>query len=229
MAVETFFGFICQFEPVFTWSKDAQCVGATQWHKASRLTAACRPDALTWGGCEAGRWCWGAAPLPDRLWPTDRQTDEQTAVLGGPSVSRVTGGLCIRPGPCHRDSFSCPPSHPFTHPPKHTCTLARTHTQFHCDLSPDWIKPKEQRAKPRDCFHKDRRQGLCPLRTSPLFVPARLTWFNQSTTKGLLFPALPPSYPTPSAFFHTDSFHLCPMFSKMPESAIPFFLPLSRH
>lgn len=156
---------------VWTCLYSAQRVGAAQWHKAGRLTAACRPDAFTRGGCEAGRWCRGADHLPDRLWPSDGQTDEQTAVLSSPIVSRVTGGLCVRPGPCHRGSFLCPPSRPFTHPPKHTCTPARTHTQFHCNLSPDWIKPNEQRAKLRDCFHTDRRQGLCALRNQPSVCP----------------------------------------------------------
>lgn len=116
--------------------------------------------------------------------------------------------------------------HPSIHPPKRLCTPAPTHTQFHSDLSPDWIKLKDQRTKLGHCFYTEHRQGLSALRNQPSVCPCwpHLIQSKYSQRSPVSSPSSLRSHP-PQLSSHMGSFQLCPMVSKMPESLIPFFSP----
>lgn len=151
------------------WQPSRELCWAAPEQAGSWMTGACSPLALqppcetatSWGNQASQRWyysshnwnLWGKKKKalcvsdlgPGKVW---QQWELARAAQGWNVLGRGAAPIAHW-------------RHPSIHPPKCTCTPAPTHTQFHSDLSLDWIKLKDQRAKLGHRFPTERRQGLC--------------------------------------------------------------------
>lgn len=193
-------GLTWRCDVMWLWGGQEMLVGWPTDGQTDPLT-----DRLSWWSQTPQRWGYGSynwSPcfLCTQVWKKKRPSVCQTWAMARCHHDGMAGA-----GKWGRNCPLCPSFHPSVHPsPTHTCTPARTHTQFHCDLPPDWIKLKEQRAKAGGWFHTGHGPALSPLRSQPAC----------------------PCWPHLIQSQRNQRSSVSSLNSLLPENIIPFFSPL---